>query len=257
MTETPQPPEAAPEEPTIDRLRRDVGQLQATLKAMRSGGVDAVMVGEPGAEQLYILTSADRPYRVLVENMGEGAVTVSGAGVILYANLRLAEFLGVERNSMVGRDLLEYVDPDHHAALAGLLSSGNEETRRAELRLTRADGTALPFLVAATELDVEGVLVRCLIVTDLTMQKAAERQKALERTLAERQSVAQEVNDSIVQGLVAAEMALDLGDHERARALIARTSDAARRWIGVLAGDQELRPGMAVRRGGSATEETP
>ncbi len=50
-----------------------------------------------------------------------------------------------------------------------------------------------------------------------------------------------------MQGLVAAEMALDLGQVEYARSLIAGTSSQARNWIGELAGDQELEPGMAVR----------
>ena len=43
---------------------------------------------------MFTLSSADRPYRIFVENMRDGAATVSGAGIILYANRRLAELLG-------------------------------------------------------------------------------------------------------------------------------------------------------------------
>jgi hypothetical protein len=43
-------------------------------------------------------------------------------------------------------------------------------------------------------------------------------------------------------------MALDLGEHDRARELISRTSARARRWIGELVGENRLKPGMAVRR---------
>ena len=43
----------------------------------------------PDQEQVYTLTSADRPYRVIVESMGEGAATVSERGVILFANPQL------------------------------------------------------------------------------------------------------------------------------------------------------------------------
>ena len=45
------------------------------------------------------------------------------------------------------------------------------------------------------------------------------------------------MNDTIVQGLVTAEMALDLDQHDYARAVIASTSEQARDWIGELAGD--------------------
>ena len=54
--------------------------------------------------------------------------------------------------------------------------------------------------------------MRCLVLTDLTTQKLVEAQVAAEAAQSQRrQRVAREVNDTIVQGLVAAEMALDLG----------------------------------------------
>ena len=196
---------------------------------------------------MYTLTSADRPYRVIVESMGEGAATVSERGVILFANTQLARFLGVDRDSMIGRDLGGLRRRGPHAALASLLAASSTETRRAELTVTGADGVEVPFLVSATDIDLDGSLVRCLVLTDLTMQKLLEQQLAAEVAQAERQRVAAEVNDTIVQGLVAAEMALDLGQLDWARSLVASTSSHARSWIGELAGDAELEPGMAVR----------
>ena len=129
--------------------------------------------------------------------------------------------------------------------------------RRAEVTIARPDGTPVPFLVVATDLDIEGVLVHCLVLSDLTMQKQIEQQMAQEAALAERQRVAREVNDTIVQGLVTAEMALDLGQLDHARAVIASTSNRARHWIGELAGDH-LEPGMALRSAPARPEdETP
>lgn len=231
----------------LEELRRQIAYLEETLGAISSGGVDAVIVGEPESEQVYTLTSADRPYRVIVESMGEGAATVSEGGIILFANTQLARFLGVEPDSMVGRDLADYAGEGHQSALASLLGSSTAETRRAELVITGADGAEVPFLVAATDIDLDGVLVRCLVLTDLTMQKLVEQQLAAEVARDERQRVAAEVNDTIVQGLVAAEMALDLGKVEYARNLVASTSSHARAWIGELAKGHDLEPGMAVR----------
>ena len=101
--------------------------------------------------------------------------------------------------------------------------------------------------MASTALDLEGVLVRCLVFTDLTMQKQVEQQLAEDAARAERQRVAREVNDTIVQGLVTAEMALDLERFSEARNAIASTSLQARRWIGELAVDHQVDPGTAVR----------
>ncbi len=226
-------------------LRERIVYLQEALAAISRGGVDAVVFGEP--EQVYTLTSADRPYRVIVESMGEGAVTLSERGVILFVNPQVAEFLGVGASSMVGRDFADFVSEPQQAALATLLDGGGAETRRAEVTFERPDGTTVPFLVAATDLDIEGVLVHCLVLTDLTLQKMLEAQAAAHAAQAQRRQVAREVNDTIVQGLVAAETALDLGRLDYAREVIGRTSSQARSWIGDLTDDHELAPGMAVR----------
>jgi len=230
-------------------LRERVAYLQQALEAVGGSGVDAVVIGGPDQEQIYTLTSADRPYRVIVENMGEGALTVSENGVVLYCNPQLAEFLGIERSALVGRDITEFVTLDQQPALVALLDGSGQGTRRAELWLHRADGTVVPFLVAATDLDLDGTLVRCLVMTDLSMQKLVEHQIAIDAALGQRQEVAREVNDTIVQGLVAAEMALDLGQVDLARSLVARTSNHARHWIGELAGGDQLDPGVARRSG--------
>jgi PAS domain-containing protein len=232
----------------LSGLREQITYLQQALTAISSGGVDAVVIGEPEAEQIYTLTSADRPYRVIVEEMGEGAATVSENGVILFANPQLATFLGVARDSMIGRDLGDYVAQDQRPALDALLSENSAMTRRAELTLTGGGRPDVPFLVTSTDIDLDGVLVRCLVLTELTMQKLVEKQVAADVAQIERQRVAAEVNDTIVQGLVAAEMALDLGQVDYARSLIASTSAHARSWIGELAGQHGLKPGMAVRR---------
>jgi PAS domain S-box-containing protein len=242
-------------EADLTELRRQIAYLQETLGAISSGGVDAVVMGNPEQEQVYTLTSADRPYRVIVERMGEGAATVSARGVILFANPQLANFLGIDRDSMIGRDITAYVGRAQQAVLADLLATEAAETRRAELRLEGHQGsTEVPVLVAATALDLDGVLVRCLVFTDLTMQKQVEQKIAEESAQAERQRVAREVNDTIVQGLVTAEMALDLERFSDARKAIAGTSLHARRWIGELAVDHQVQPGTAVRSTPAAPE---
>lgn len=238
----------------LDTLRKQILYLQEALTAISSGGVDAVVIGEPNAEQVYTLTSADRPYRVIVERMGEGAATVSERGVILFANPQLALFIGIDRDSMIGRDITDYVDEDQKPALEALLASRTTETWRVELSFRRPDGIEVPVLIAASALDIDGMLVRCLVFTDLSMHKRIEQQVLEEMAQAERQRVAREVNDTIVQGLVTAEMALDLERFSDARRAIVSTSAQARRWIGELAVDHRVHPGTAVRSRAARSE---
>src|SRR5664279_5585063 len=84
----------------LTRLRSQLEDLLAAFTAIRGGGVDAIMVGDPNDERLYTLTSADRPYRVIVEEMGEGAATVSERGMLLYVNRRLTELIGRDRRDL-------------------------------------------------------------------------------------------------------------------------------------------------------------
>lgn len=231
-----------------------VAELQEALVALRRGGVDAVVLADgdgSGASEVHAFGGADRPYRTIVECMGEGALTVTRAGMVVFANRQVSALLEVAWDDMVGRDLAEFVGADHQPVLEELLATPPGEIRRAELILATRRGGDVPILVAATALDIEDTQLRCLVVTDLTIQKEMERELAVEMVRAEqraeRQRVVHEVNDSIVQGLVTAEMALDLGQVERAREIVAAVSDQARKWIGVLAGGEEMAPGSAVR----------
>src|SRR5687767_15994973 len=94
----------------LGRLRAQIQELDRALSAIRAGDVDAVVLGGPRGHQLYTLVSADRPYRVIVEGMGDGAVTVSERGIILYANLRLADLIGADRAALLGQDVADLVD---------------------------------------------------------------------------------------------------------------------------------------------------
>lgn len=245
------PPDEEPEATGADaELQRQITALREALAAVAAGGVDAVVVGEPGDERVYTLHNADRPYRVIVESMGEGSATVSENGIVLFANRQLAALLGMGHDVLLGRDFNNFVVPEHRDAVLDVLSRPSDGPERVEVALMGSEG-AVPVLLSSTPLEMDGATVRCLVLTDLTTQKILEEQKAAEATLAEqraeRRRMAFEVNDGIVQGLVAAEIAFDAGQPERARALIGRTLKDAREWIDVLVEAPQLEPGMAVR----------
>ena len=71
---------AAPSPAGIAELREQLREAYETIEAIRGGGVDSLVIGQPGQEQVYTLASADRPYRLIVEAMSEGAATISPRG---------------------------------------------------------------------------------------------------------------------------------------------------------------------------------
>src|ERR1700733_5059027 len=91
-------------------LQTNLMEAQETLEAIRSGAVDAVVVNGPHGNQIYSLSGADQPYRVYVERMQEGAVTISHGGVVLYANRRFADMVGRPLEQVMGTDVTAYLD---------------------------------------------------------------------------------------------------------------------------------------------------
>lgn len=179
------------------RLRRHIEELQVTYAAIRREGVDAVVASGPTGEQLFTLTSTDLPYRMIVEQMGEGAATISEQGVILFVNQSLAEMLKRDRHVLVGHDIRSLATGPMARRLTKLVRAGVAATVRDELELTRADGSSVPVLISVTGLDIEGVPVRCLMVSDLTAVKQSQRRLII----AERRAARNEQQRAIAEEL--------------------------------------------------------
>ena len=159
MTTTPQPEESA----DLRSLRHQVEDLERALEAIRSGHVDALVVGGGGEVQLYHRITNDRPYRVLVEQMAAGLATLSPDGRLLFANERLAEWLRCPRESLVGQSLQDLVLTLNQPALALWLAAAAGGTSPRPLVLRRSDGVCLPVLAALTAVEVEAEPIVCLV----------------------------------------------------------------------------------------------
>ena len=155
-------------------MQAQLREAQETIEAIRGGGIDSLMIGPPGQEQVYSLESADRPYRLIVEAMSEGAATVSPRGVILNANPRLTTMTGRSASELVGSAALELIPAAHHSAFAALIEVSAGASARGEVELARPDGTTVPVLMAVSAFDLDGMSLRCLVLTDLTARRAAE-----------------------------------------------------------------------------------
>lgn len=157
------------------RLQNQIDDLNSALHAIRSGDVDVLVRDGSGVVQLYSRHSADRPYRLIVEEMGEGAATVSATGRILFANQRLALLLGRDRSALIGTPISELVMPEGLQNLNSLLAVIPGQTLRQPLDLRRCDGQAVPVLASISALTIDAEPVRCLIAADLAPIREAEQ----------------------------------------------------------------------------------
>jgi PAS domain S-box-containing protein len=167
------PGESHPEDSIkLAEVWAELRELQQLVEAIRTGKVDSLLIGPPGQEQVHF--TADRSYRLIVAAMNEGAATVSTSWVILDANPRLGSMTGQDSSELIGTPVLDLIAEAHRPAFARLLDVAVGESTRGEVDLTGSGGTAVPVQLAVSGFDLDGMLVRCLVLTDLTAQRAAE-----------------------------------------------------------------------------------
>ena len=152
----------------IAELRRRLQEAEDTINAIRDGHVEALVVSAPEGEQIYTLRTADQPFRLMVEQMREGAMTVAADGTILYCNQRFAELTARPAERIAGRTLDEFVDENDRPALQTLL---NSESCRVEVLLTTAAGASNPAQLSSIALRIDGVRTVAVVVTDLTHER--------------------------------------------------------------------------------------
>jgi PAS domain S-box-containing protein len=159
----------------IDELQSQLREAVDTLDAIRNGEVDALVVDVIGEPQIFTLENADRPYRFLIEQMKEGAMTLSDDGVILYGNARLANLFGASLGKIIGTNLKSYFKESDVSRLENLLSI-NGPSSRGEFEIVRQDGTSIPIYFSANEVVTDTSDIRLLgaILTDLSEQRRYE-----------------------------------------------------------------------------------
>src|SRR5262249_36902708 len=152
----------------IEETRRRLQEAEELLHAIRTGEVDALVIQRSGggaAEEVYTLESADRPYRMLVEEMEEAALTLTPAGDVLYCNRRFAQLVNTPIEKIRGGPVTRYISEDDRLAFAALLSVGRGKHSG---HLVAAGGTRVPVCLAVNKLMWAGVESLGLLVTDLS-----------------------------------------------------------------------------------------
>ncbi len=94
-----------------EKLQSRLTETEEALAAIRSGEVDAIVVPGRKGEQVYSISSAETPYRTFIEEMDEGAVTLSGEGLVIYCNQRFAELVNEPIERVIGSYFKRFIVP--------------------------------------------------------------------------------------------------------------------------------------------------
>jgi PAS domain S-box-containing protein len=191
----------------LEALRERLREAEETLAAIRSGEVDSLIVSGPNGDQVFSLKGAEQPYRVFVEQMLEGAVTLAEDGTVLYCNRRFAEMMRSRLEKVIGSQVQAFIRASDQPVLAEILK--NPDGRKARCVLAASDGSLIPTQLAFSHLPMgeEGINAICVVVTDLTEQEEKRELASALENLRTAQEQLQRQNDELAAARAAAEAA--------------------------------------------------
>lgn len=196
---------------TLAALRLRLADAEETLRAIRSGEVDSVMVAGKEDAQVFTLDGAERAYRFLIEAMNEGALTLTTDKMILYANQSFARMVKWPLEQVAGGSFRRFLSAADGVTLRALMKKAAKDGTQIHMFLHAGDGSQLPVQISIRPLAREGrhPVTIGMVVTDLTESRRTEEllraltHRVVQVQEAERGRVALELHDHITQLLCA------------------------------------------------------
>ncbi len=197
------------------KLRSRLAEAEEALRAIRNGEVDAVVgvgvgVGKRG-RQVFTLEGTDHVYRLLIESMNEGALTLTADRTILYANECFARMVKQPLEQVIGSSFHRFLSAADLVALRTLLKQTVQSGSKIQVLLKAGDGSQVSAQISIRPLAKQGSNQATIgmVVTDMTeIRRNEEMLRALSHRLvqvqeSERGGVALELHDRITQLLCA------------------------------------------------------
>jgi len=195
----------------LEDLRLRLQEAEETLSAIRNGEVDSLVVSGPNGDQVFSLKGAEQPYRLFVEQMREGAVTLTTDGTILYCNRRFAEMMRTPLEKVIGSKLQSFTQAADEPELSKNLATASDAKMR--ILLCAAGDTRISAQLTFSPLPLDEVQGVCLVVTDLAEQQEKQELAAALQNLRLVQQQLQEQNIALDRARAQAEAANEAKDN--------------------------------------------
>ena len=190
-------------------LKSRLAESEETLRAIQEYMVDAFVVNREHGIQVVTLNESEIPYRMMVESMNEGAVTLIPDGTIFYCNPRFGEMVQKDPEKLIGTAFRDLIVPEGQRVFAEIFKQARQDPTRGELCLGRVDGECVPVQLSIYKLGSENLSGIAIIATDISERVQSEekiRTLASKLTLVEqeeRHRISQVLHDDLQQRLFA------------------------------------------------------
>ena len=190
-------------------LRRRLEETEETLRAIQEYMVDAFVVNRDEIVQVVTLNGSEIPYRMMVESMNEGAITLIPDGTIFYCNACFGRMVRREPEALIGTSFHDLVLPHQRDKLKEILELSGQEAAKGEFDLSGADGGHAPVQLSIYKLGEDKAGGLAVIATDVSERiQSAEKIRTLASKLSlaeqeERQRISEILHDDLQQRLFA------------------------------------------------------
>lgn len=172
--------------PSRAALEQRLAEAEETIRAIRNDEVDAVVAVGAGGDLLFTLDAAGRAYRILIESMQEGALTLRSDATVFFANRSFAHMAGCLPEQVIGSAFARFLSAADWAILAPLMRNPGAAGTQIQTVLHAADGSLRPVQISLCPFAADGQTTATvgLVVTDLTASQRAARHCETERLYA-------------------------------------------------------------------------
>ncbi|MGA2516788.1 MAG: sigma 54-interacting transcriptional regulator [Thermodesulfobacteriota bacterium] len=168
----------------LQELTSRMMEAEETLRAIRGGEVDGLVVSTVEGDRVFTLMGAEHPYRVMVETMNEAAITLASDGTILYCNQRFADIVKGSLEKVIGSSIYPYISSKDLQLFKALVEQGLKgNSKEGELALQAGGENSVPVLLSVSPLqrtDMPGAV--CAVMVDITERKKMEEALKISET---------------------------------------------------------------------------
>jgi PAS domain S-box-containing protein len=190
-----------------------LAEAEEALRAIRMGEVDTVVVAGKDGSKVFTLEGEGHAYRMLIESMNEGALTLTANKTILYANECFARMVKDPLEQVTGGPFHRFLSVEDRAVLGSLLKRPRRAGFKMQAKLRVGGGSEIPVNISIRPIanhdsrTGSGDATLSMVVTDMTgAHKSEERLRALTHRVLqvqeeERVRLSHELHDTITQML--------------------------------------------------------
>ncbi|MDQ3364703.1 MAG: PAS domain S-box protein [Myxococcota bacterium] len=194
-----------PEEIRLQELMRLLFEANATIAALVSGQVDAVIDAKTQTPVMVstaqvALRESEARYRRIVETTNEGILTTDVDAIITFVNHPLTEMLGYSDTELLGRSLYALLPTAAHTDTSSRVERSRDDiAEQVEVAFLRKDGTELWALIKTTRIrGDDGTYIGWLaMLTDRTEHRS--REHALRKSEEQYRQIVEITTDGILK----------------------------------------------------------